>query len=251
MITTYDAMSTDTRLIKGHHNDSIPMYYARPGGNGRFPGVVLLHHAPAGWDEWTKEIARKFAYHGYAAVVPNLHFRYGPDASPDDQSAAARAAGGVPDDQCLGDVQACANFLRGAGISNGKVAVMGFCSGGRQAYLAACRLPFDAAVDCWGGSVVAKPNELTPARPVAPLDFTKDLTCPLLGLFGNEDTNPSPLDVDRTEEELKRHGKVYEFQRYDGAGHGFLAYNYPQFHQRSSHKAWLAVFSWFDKYLRE
>ena len=226
------------------------MYYARPSGSGPFPGVVLLHYAPGGWDDWNKEVARKFAYHGYAAALPNLHYRYGPDASPDDQSAAARAAGGVPDAQCLDDLQACADFLRGESNSNGKVAVMGFCSGGRQTYLAACKLPFDAAVDCWGGGVTAKPDELTPARPVAPIEYTKDLGCPLLGLFGNEDQNPSPAEVDRTEEELKRHGKVYQFHRYDGAGHAFLAHPFPFFHQRSSYKAWLAVFAWFEQYLQ-
>ena len=250
MPATYDHMITEAKPIRGHNGDAIPMYYARPSGSGPFPGVVLLHYAPGGWDDWNKEVARKFAYHGYAAALPNLHYRYGPDASPDDQSAAARAAGGVPDAQCLDDLQACADFLRGESNSNGKVAVMGFCSGGRQTYLAACKLPFDAAVDCWGGGVTAKPDELTPARPVAPIEYTKDLGCPLLGLFGNEDQNPSPAEVDRTEEELKRHGKVYQFHRYDGAGHAFLAHPFPFFHQRSSYKAWLAVFAWFEQYLQ-
>ena len=105
-------------------------------------------------------------------------------------------------------------------------------------------------MDCWGGGVTAKPDELTPARPVAPIEYTKDLGCPLLGLFGNEDQNPSPAEVDRTEEELKRHGKVYQFHRYDGAGHAFLAHPFPFFHQRSSYKAWLAVFAWFEQYLQ-
>ena len=74
----------------------------------------------------------------------------------------------------------------------------------------ACNIPsLNAAVDCYGGRVVATPDQLTPIMPVAPIDMTTDLACPLLGLFGAEDANPSPDEVARTEEELKRFGKTY------------------------------------------
>ena len=250
MSVTYEAMIAETVFIKGHHGHLIPAYYARPTGSGPFPGVVVLHHMP-GWDEWNKEVARKFAHHGYAAILPNLHHRYAPGASPDDASAAARAAGNVPDDQCVGDVQGAMDYLRAQAYANGKVGVIGFCSGGRQTYLVACRIPsFDAAVDCWGGRVVAKPDELTPAQPVAPIDYTKDLDCPMLGLFGNEDVSPSPADVDAIEAELKKQGKVYEFHRYDNAGHGFLAVDKPNYRQHAAVDGWDRVLAWYEKYLQ-
>ena len=106
--------------------------------------------------------------------------------------------------------------------------MFGTCSGGRHGFLAACRLKgFDGLVECWGGGVVQKPDELTPKRPVAPIDYTKDLSCPMIGIFGNDDKSPSPDQVNLHEAELKKHDKKYEFHRYDGAGHGFFYYDRP------------------------
>ena len=245
----YEGQIAETVFFRGHKDDQVIAYYARPLGAGPYPGVVVLHHMP-GWDEWNREVARKLAHHGYAAILPNLHYREAPGASPDDASAKVRAMGLTPDDQMVGDVEGAAAFLRAQTYANAKVGVMGFCSGGRQTYLAACRIPsLDAAVDCWGGRVVAKPEELTPRQPVAPVTLTKDINCPVLGLFGNEDANPTPDDVDKTEAALKLHGKVYEFHRYDNAGHGFFATDRPNYRQHAAVDGWLHVFAWFGKYL--
>ncbi len=245
----YEGQIAETVLYRGHQNDPVIAYYARPLGPGPHPGVVVLHHMP-GWDEWNREVARKLAHHGYAAILPNLHYREAPGANPDDASARVRALGLTPDDQCVGDVEGAAAFLRSQTYANGKVGVIGFCSGGRQTYLAAWGIPsLNAAVDCWGGRVVAKPEELTPRQPVAPVDLTNDINCPLLGLFGNEDTSPTPDDVDKTEAALKQHGKVYEFHRYDNAGHGFFAVDRPNYRQHAAVDGWEHVFTWFGKYL--
>ncbi len=177
----YEAMFAETVHMRGHQNDQIDAYLARPLTGGRHAGVVVIHHMP-GWDGPTKEIARRFAHQGYVAISPNLHFREG-KATPEENSASVRAAGGMPDDRTMGDVQGAVDYLRALPYLNGKVGVIGYCSGGRQSYLAACTLRgIDAAIDCYGGGVVAKPEELTPRQPVAPIDFTKDLRCPLLGL---------------------------------------------------------------------
>jgi carboxymethylenebutenolidase len=101
--------------------------------DGKFPGVVVVHHLP-GWDEWITEVVRKFAHHGYAAISPHLYFRNGP-GSPDDVGAKVRAAGGVADDQVVGDVARAMAFLRAQVNGSGKVGIIGFCSGGRHAYL--------------------------------------------------------------------------------------------------------------------
>src|ERR687886_585804 len=107
----------------------------------------------------------------------------------DDVAARARAGGGVADEQVVGDVAGAMHFLRAQPYANGKVGVIGFCSGGRHTFLVACRLPdVDAAVDCWGGGVIVDdPSQLNEKRPVAPVDLTPKLACPLLGIFGNED----------------------------------------------------------------
>ncbi len=238
-----------TVKFQGFNGDSGEAYYAYPLATGRYPGVVVIHHFP-GWDEWTAEVTRKFADHGYAAIAPSLYFRLGDGASAE-VVARARAAGGMPDDQVMGDVAGAAAFLRAQSRSNGKVGVIGFCSGGRQAYLAACRVGnLDAVVDCWGGSVVVSdPSKLPSTQPVAPIELTERIRCPLLGLFGSEDTNPSPDDVNRIEAALKRLGKSYEFHRYEGAGHAFFAWYRPNYRPEQAQDGWKKVFAFFEKYL--
>ena len=245
----YEGLVAETVSIAGAGGDAIHSYWARPAGAGPFPGIVLLHHMP-GWDEWYKEVTRKFAYHGVAAISPDLYCRVG-HGSPDDVAAKARAEGGVPDDQVVFDAAGAADFLRSQPTSNGKVAVFGTCSGGRHAYLAACRSTvFDACLDLWGGNVVMSPEDLSDKRPVPPIEYTVDLACPLLGLFGNDDQSPPPDQVDRHEEELKRLGKEYEFHRYDGAGHGFFYYFRPQaYRAEQALDGWEKVFDFLRRYV--
>ena len=245
---TYDSMFAETTYLHGHKGDQIDAYLARPLGAGPYPGVVIIHHMP-GWDSSHKEIARRFAHHGYVAITPNLQFREG-KATPEENSASIRASGGMPDDRTMGDVQAAINSLRGLPYVNGKHGVIGYCSGGRQAYLAACTLQgVDAVIACYGGGVAAKPEELSPQQPVAPIDLTKDLQCPLLGFFGIEDTRPSPADRDKTEEALKKCGKTFEFHTYENCGHAFFAVDRPQYRVHAALDGWKRVFAWFGKYL--
>jgi carboxymethylenebutenolidase len=151
-----------------------------------------------------------------------------------------RAAGGVADEQVVGDVAGCMEFLRAQPYANGKVGVIGFCSGGRHTYLAACSLDgIDAAVDCWGGNVIVDdPKQLNPKRPVAPIDLTAKMRSPLLGLFGNDDENPNRDQVNRTEAVLKKLGKNYEFHRYDGAGHAFFNASRPAYRAEQALDGW-------------
>src|SRR5580704_13603360 len=151
-----DAVRAETVRITGHGGDEIEAYLAQPLGAGPFGAVVVIHHMP-GYDEETKEIARRFAAHGYLALCPNLYWRQAPGASPDDAAAVVRAAGGVADDQLVGDVAGALAYLKAMAGSNGKVATIGYCSGGRQSFLAACSLTLDAAIDCYGAFVVVAP----------------------------------------------------------------------------------------------
>src|SRR5215475_6478293 len=155
-----EALTASTVTMKGHGGDEIEAYLAVPDDGAAARGsVVVIHHMP-GYDTSTKEIVRKFAANGYAALMPNLYHREAPGASPDDAAATARANGGVPDERLIGDVAGAADHLRALAGSNGKVGVIGYCSGGRQAFLAACSLPLDAAVDCYGASIVRAPEGL-------------------------------------------------------------------------------------------
>jgi len=244
----YEGMLAETVVIPGHNGDPIRAYYARPLGPGPFPGVVLVHHFP-GWDEWYREATRKFAHHGYLAISPNLYERMG-HGTPEDMGAMARAAGGVPDDQAVGDMAGGMHFLRGQAYSNGKVGIFGTCSGGRHAFLAACRAPgFNAVVECWGGRVVMSPDQLTANWPVSPSDYTVDLSCPILGLFGEEDRSPTPEQVAQHEAALKQHGKEYEFHMYPNAGHGFFYYDRAAYRQEQTADGWKKIWAFLGKHL--
>lgn len=251
MYTTdmYEGILAETVTMESANGALINAYLARPLGPGPFPAMVLAHHMP-GWDEWYREATYKFAHHGYITISPNLYFRAG-HGTPEDVSAKVRADGGIPDNQAVGDLAGGMKYVRALPYSNGKVGVFGTCSGGRHSYLAACRAPgFDAIVDCWGGRVVMAPDQLNANFPVSPLDYTKDLPCPILGIFGNDDQNPTPEQVNQHEAELKKFNKNYEFHRYDGAGHGFFYYHSPAYRQQQAVDGWQKVFAFLEKYLK-
>src|SRR3977135_77377 len=196
------------------------------------------------------EVTRKFAHHGYAAIAPHLYFREGPD-SPDDIGARVRASGGVADEQVVGDAAGAVAFLRAQPHSNGKVGVIGFCSGGRHAYLIACSVPdLDALVDCWGGNVVVDDKTLLDARkPVAAIPLTANLAWPVPGFSGNDDQNPSRDHVNRAEAVLKKLGKTYEFHRYDGCGHAFFNTMRVSHRPEQALDGWDKVFAFYKKHL--
>jgi carboxymethylenebutenolidase len=245
----YEGLLAETITIAGDKGDLINAYYARPLGPGPFPGIVLVHHLP-GWDEFYRETARRFAQHGYVVICPNLYYRFG-HGTPEEVAARARAQGGVPDDSVVGDCEAGLSYLKSLPYCSGKVGIIGTCSGGRHAYVVAGRVKgFNAIVDCWGGRLIMSQEELTDQNPVSALDYTKDLPCPLLGLFGNEDQNPGPEMVNQHEAELKKYKKDYEFHRYDGAGHGFWYYHRPGYRPEQAMDAWQKTFAFFSKHLQ-
>lgn len=245
----YEGMIAETVIMPGANGELINAYLARPLGPGPFPGMVIIHHMP-GWDEWYREATRKYAHHGYVALSPNLYFRAG-HGTPEDVAAKVRAAGGVPDEQAVGDMAGALHYLKSLPYVSGKIGIWGTCSGGRHAYLAACRVPgFSAVVDCWGGRVVMEEKDLSPNFPVAPLDYTKELNIPLLGIFGEDDHSPTPAQVAIHEEELKKHGKEYEFHMYPDAGHGFFYHNRPTYRQAQAVDGWNKIFAFLEKHLK-
>ena len=252
MYTTdmYEGMLAETVTMQGANNETINAYLARPLGAGPFPGMVIIHHMP-GWDEWYREATRKFAHYGYVALSPNLYFRAG-HGSPEDVTAKVRAEGGVADEQVMGDLEGAMKYIKSQAYSSGKVGVFGTCSGGRQAFLAGCRLDgFDAVVDCWGGRVVMAPEDLTDKYPVSPIEYTADLSCPIIGIFGNDDHSPTAAQVNRHEEELKKFDKDYEFHRYDDAGHGFFYHHRPNYRQAQAVDGWQKIWAFLEKHLSE
>jgi carboxymethylenebutenolidase len=244
---TFD-LRAETAYFEGYGGDLVEAYVAQPLVDTSVGGVVVIHHLP-GYDESTKEITRRFAANGYNAVCVNLYSREAPGASPDDAAATARALGGVPDERLVGDVRAGASYLRQLATSNSKVAVIGYCSGGRQSVLAACSLDLDAAVDCYGAFVVVDTPADSSMHFTSLLALLEDLSCPLLGLFGADDTFPSPEQTETLRTVLDKHGKEFSFHTYDGAGHAFFNVDRPSYRPDVAREAWDEIWRFFAEHL--
>lgn len=244
-----EELTAETIKLMATGGDEIEAYLAVPDDGAQARGsVVVIHHMP-GYDASSKEIVRKFAANGYAALMPNLYWREAPGASPDDAAAVARAGGGVPDGRLVGDVGAAADFLRALDKSNGKVGVIGYCSGGRQSFLAACSLTFDAAVDCYGACIVNPPPAGVPLKVEPIVGLAPQLSCPLLGLFGADDKLPAPDETAELSRVLESHGKQHEFHTYDGAGHAFFSVDRVAYRPEAANDGWARIWDFFGRYL--
>lgn len=241
-------MTTELTMLAGADGDEVQAYLAQPDSPASRGAMIVLHHMP-GFDRATKEITRRFATLGYDALCINLYWREAPDALPDDAAAIARARGGVPDERLIGDVQGAAALLRALPSSNGRVGVIGYCSGGRQSVLAGCTVDLDAVIDCYGAFVTGTPGESFPLKVTNLVDRLPDLRAPLLGLFGIEDSYPSPEHVAELEELLTSHGKEHELITYDDAGHGFFAPDRAMYRVAAANAGWARIESFLAEHL--
>jgi carboxymethylenebutenolidase len=239
-------LTAETITLNAHGGDEIEAYLAQPTDVGKVGSIVVIHHMP-GYDEDTKEICRKFAANGYNALMPNLYAREAPGADPDDASAVVRASGGVPDDRLVGDVEAAMKRLTSLSNSNGKVASIGHCSGGRQSFLAGCRLPLDAVIDCYGAFVTLDTPAELPFRFKAVVGEAPNLSAPVLGLFGADDQNPTTEQVAVLDEALTKSGKEHEFHTYEGAGHAFFWVSRPSYRPETAKEAWGVIFDFLGR----
>jgi carboxymethylenebutenolidase len=225
----------------------ITAYTSRPATAGRYPGVIVIMEA-FGLIDHIKDVARRFAEQGYVALAPDMYTREGsPD--PGSMDSVLKTMFSVPDTQAVADLEGAITYLKRAPESNGKVGAIGFCSGGRYTFILGCKSPnLDAAVDSAGGFIIQE--QLTPQRPVSPIDMIPTLSCPLLGLFGEEDPNPSPAHAARMQEELDKHHKTYEFRMYRHAGHAFFADYRPSYRAAAAQDMWYTVLMFYEKYLK-
>ncbi len=241
-------LTAATVAVAGAGGDEIEAYLARPWDDKRHGGVVVIHHLP-GYDEATREMTRRFAAHGYLAVCPNLYSRDAPGLAAEQAAAHVRAQGGVADDRLVGDVAGALAFLKSLDASNGRGGTIGYCSGGRQSFLAACSLALDAAVDCYGAFVAKPPRPSVglKARPI--LHLAENLSCPMLGLFGAEDHNPAPEETTEMARVLEGLGKSFEFHTLPDAGHAFFATDRPAYRPAAAEEGWRLVWDFFGRYL--
>jgi carboxymethylenebutenolidase len=135
--------------------------------------------------------------------------------------------------------------LKGLDGANGKIGVIGYCSGGRHTFLAACSLPVDAAVDCYGAFVVEDPPEGMPKHMQPILHLAPNLSAPLLGLFGKDDRFPDQDSVAALDAELSKLDKPHEFHSYEGTGHSFFSVDRPAYRPEAAVDGWSKILAFF------
>lgn len=216
-------------------------YIGRPSA-GRSPAVIVAQHA-GGVDDFICGMCDRFAEAGLAAVAPDLYHREEPGSADDPMTRMGR----LRDDQIVRDMDAAVAHAKAlAEVDGERLGVTGFCMGGRVAYLmAASSSAFRAAIVFWGGNIMNAWGD-----GLAPFGLTDRISCPVLGIFGEDDPNPNPADVAMIDAEMTQFGKAHEFHSYPGAGHAFMNERRPSYRPEATADAWRRSVEWFDRYLK-
>lgn len=254
-INAQDKITTDDKgLVAGEIKISvadgeIPAYRAMPAKGKNFPTVLVIQEI-FGVHEWIKDICRRFAKQGHLAIAPELYARQGdPSKYTDIQKLIAEIVSKVPDSQVMSDLDATVAY---AGKNKGntkKLAITGFCWGGRITWLYAAHNPQVKAGGAWYGSVMPRPNQpKNPNQPKFPIDVAADLKVPVLGLYGEKDKGIPVETLEQMRAELKKGKSGSEIIIYPEADHGFLADYRQSYNKQSAADAWTKLNAWFKKH---
>ncbi|GAB4363749.1 MAG: dienelactone hydrolase family protein [Bryobacter sp.] len=220
----------------------IPAYRALPAKGKNHPVVIVVQEI-FGVHEHIKDLCRRLAKAGHFAIAPALYARQGDPASVTDMQALMRdIVSKVPDEQVMSDLDATVAFAAQQGGDSAKLAITGFCWGGRVVWLYSAHNPKVKAGAAWYGRLVGNASPLQPKHPV---DIAASLTVPVLGLYGGKDGG-IPLDtVEKMREALKAGKSKSEIVVYQDAPHGFNADYRPSYRKADAEAAWARMLSWF------
>jgi carboxymethylenebutenolidase len=224
-----------TLEVDGAEVDAI---FAKPAGDGPFGGVVVTYHR-TGMDAFTHWLVDEMAREGYAAICPD-HFHWMP--SGEDLENRKKY---LHDTRLALDLAVARAYLECLPeVDGARIGIMGTCMGGRNTLLgAACDERYKAACVWYSGGTFNAQGEGP-----SPFERLGDIACPVMGFFGNEDTNPSPEDVNKIDAALTAAGVAHEFHRYDGTGHGFLnAGNARSYVEASATDSWARALKFFNE----
>lgn len=244
----------EERLIAGEtsiptQGDTMPAYHARPkDAEGPLPIVIVVQEI-FGVHEHIRDLCRRLALEGYLAVAPELYFRQGdPNDFADVPTLLSGLVSKVPDAQVLADLDHVANWAARNGGDAHQLLVTGFCWGGRIAWLYAAHNPQLKAAVAWYGKLT---GEKTLNSPKHPVDIAIDLTAPVLGLYGAQDTGISQESVETMRQALRAANANAEIIVYPEAGHAFNADYRPSYHAESAADGWQRMLAWFAQYAKK
>ena len=224
-------------------NSPMRIYLSVPSGATLLPAIVVIQHRD-GLDEFTQAMTRRISDAGYIGAALDLYHR---DVRVHrDDAATLRSR--LSDSNVIADVTATVDFLKAHGSVDGKqLGIIGFCMGGRVAYLMACvSTSFKAAVSYYGGNMFESWGQGT-----TPFERTTKMVCPILAHFGDEDENPSLDDMRRLDAELSKLEKIHDFCSYPGVGHSFMNNRHKNYHPEADKTSWRRTLDFLSSYVRD
>jgi carboxymethylenebutenolidase len=245
-------ISTDTKGLEAGEvkipvtDGEIPAYRALPDNGGPFP-VILVVQEIFGVHEHIKDICRRLAKLGYLAIAPELYARQG-DVSKltNIQELFSKVVSKVPDKQVMSDLDATVAWAKATGKGDvAKLAITGYCWGGRIVWLYSAHNPDLKAGVAWYGRLVGDADELHPKHPI---DVVAAIKAPILGLYGEADTGIPVASVETMRAALKEAGKTAEIVLYPETPHAFFADYRPSYRKEKAEEGWKLMLDWFKKY---
>ena len=223
-------------------NSSMGLYLAQPDGAGPFPAVIVAQNQDC-VGAFTQEMTRRVAEAGYIGIAPQFYHREGEPKTPEETANFKHTR---RDANVLNDIGATINFLQGCAHANtSRLGIVGFCMGGRIAFLAAAAsTSFRAAVDFYGGGCYQQWGDRA-----APATLAAHVSCSIQGHFGELDKNPPPDEMHRLDAELTRLGKEHQFFFYPDAPHGFNRSGWNGYRPDADSASWQRTLEFFGKHL--
>ena len=232
----------------------LPAFVARPAGDGPFPVVIVVSEI-FGVHEYIRDICRRLARAGYAAVAPAFFNRVEDPAPLSDMTRIMQIVGAAGYEQVMGDVSATLDWVSQQLWANGdKVGITGWCWGGKVVWQACARFAVLDAGVAWYGRLAAAANA-NPAQAAAgqpwPVDLADDLKCPVLGLYGEADQGIPLSSVETMRSALARAGQTSsEILVYPGAPHGFHADYRDSYRPADAADGWARLLAVFEARLK-
>ena len=222
----------------------IPAYRAMPASGKSFP-VVLVVQEIFGVHEHIKDLCRRLAKSGYMAVAPEMFARQGDVSKIENiQEIIDKVVSRVPDSQVMSDLDSTAAWAAKNGGSANRLAITGFCWGGRIVWMYASHNPKLDAGAAWYGRLEGDRNAMTPKNP---LDYAGGLKAPVIGFYGGKDTGIPLESIERMRASLKVVDDYSQIIVYPEAQHGFNADYRPSYKKDDAQDAWQKMLAWFKK----
>lgn len=232
-------------LVAGEVRMPIPGYRAAPDRPGPHP-IVLVVQEIFGVHDHIRDVARRLAKLGYLAVAPELYFRQGdPSAFDSIDALREQVVSKVSDEQVLADLDTAYAWARANGGDGSRLGITGFCWGGRITWLYAAHQPKVRAGAAWYGKLA---GPASPLQPRHPLDVAGELKCPVLGLYGGQDTGIPLDDVERMRAALRQANGASQVLVYPDAPHAFFADYRASYRAEAAEDGWQRMKAWFAQH---